>query len=284
MDLYFSPRVSKYWEQIGNWFTNNAATIPAAALPAKGDHAHLATGATRSPQILSATIDLGNTNGICDIPALWNNGGTIQSGNFTGAGLTNGTTILSAIISGPNFVQGGILLGTLIDGDDWVIVHGPNGTGSYYNDTGIWTGTGGTNAGTIIGGIYTRYFDNTSAPGTISAGTWLESGQFEWNGLLITASTDTNPGLPDIITAPPPYLISTAAPTAIAAAILTADAATVENSAGPRSLCAALLAQAHADRTTTPGYLTVYKSDGSIFHAYAITTLNTAEPITSLQA
>jgi hypothetical protein len=313
MHFYFKPATDGLWANLLNWFTDAACTIPAATLPGMGaggsgnpDTAHLGTTTTTTPTIIGTYI----ANITCDINALY-----IAPTDKT-------AEIDSSYLSGNHlaFLGGGKFSNTIFTGDactiapnnDYVsaglIIIGQNlflsGTGTYAGC--LFLGTGCTiDPSDPINQIYGCIFlsdvqdnGNFNAPQT-NPNFIITSGQLylqiptqsttaPFNTLTVNIPplpAYTGPPLTLILAAPAtPYLISTDAPSAIAAAILAADAATVEDTAGPRSLCAALLAQAHADRTTTPGYLTVYKSDGSVFHAYAITTLNTAEPISSIQA
>ena len=71
--------------------------------------------------------------------------------------------------------------------------------------------------------------------------------------------------------------------TEIADAVLSRSAAEVEAAADPHSLCYVILAMSHADTTTHPGKLTVFKTTGDEYTRKTISAQAGADPMTGIQ-
>lgn len=71
-------------------------------------------------------------------------------------------------------------------------------------------------------------------------------------------------------------------PEEIAAAVLTYQASEVEDTAELDTLLLTILAARHSDTTTRSGYLTVFKTDGTVFAQLPLTSSASADPVTGV--
>ena len=179
------------WENILNWFTDAAATIPALSVPWTQDDAYkgydltLATGETGAPNIGE---NIGNgfvITGTCDIAGINNNsGGYIIGGTFSGTGFnnSNGGYIIGGIFFGTGFTNGdgGYIIGGIFFGTGFT---NTNGNGGYIIG-GIFFGTGFNNSnGVIYGGIFFGTGFNNSN-GVICGGIFSGTGFNNSNGAV----------------------------------------------------------------------------------------------------
>lgn len=172
-----------------NWFTNAAATTPAASVPWTQDDIYktydlaLATGETAGVNF-DSTIDGSFTiTGTCSIPSISING-AIAAGTFSGSDFTNNANISGGSFSGANFINSGYIYGGTFSGTGLTNNAGAyiysgtfsganlhnnggisggyfsgsgmvNGTGSGYIYSGFYTGSDFANQGGIYGGFFT---------------------------------------------------------------------------------------------------------------------------------
>jgi hypothetical protein len=199
-NLYWKNSGSGAWEDAGNWWTNAAATAPAANAPwVDGvDSIYLAYNLTLAtvsptPPVIDGLFSFfgygTGATGVCDIsgiscgPLPTINGGTwtgsgftsggfgIYGGTFTGSGFTNNTSIYLGTFTGAGFSHNG---GTIYNGTF-------TGAGFSYNSgfifNGTFTGDGFTQNADINGGTFSGT-NFTSSGGAITAGTFSGAGFF----------------------------------------------------------------------------------------------------------
>jgi hypothetical protein len=218
-NLYWQDSGSQAWEDVLNWWTDDAATTQAANAPwVDGvDSTYLAYDLTLSllssgAPIIGAAIG-NNATGTCDLVAVQNSG-TINGGAFSGAYFVNDATINNGTFSGFGFSSAGNIFGgtfTESFGNSGNIFGGTftsdsitnNGlitagtfTGSFFTNNldifgGTFSGSIFSNAGYIAGGTFTG--SNVGNIGQIDGGTFSGSGFVNYG--TITSGTFIYPSV-----------------------------------------------------------------------------------------
>lgn len=197
-NLYWKDAGSGAWEDAGNWWTNAAATAPAANAPwVDGvDSTYLAYNLTLAtvsptPPVIDGLFSFfgygTGATGVCDIdgiscgPTPTINGGTwtgsgftsggfgIYGGTFTGSGFTNNTNINLGTFTGAGFSHNsGFIYDGTFTGDGFTQNTNING--------GTFSGTNFTSSnGTISGGTFSGAgFLMNQAPANLAGGTFLK--------------------------------------------------------------------------------------------------------------
>jgi len=250
MNLYISNASSHVWEDPAAWYTDAACTNPHGAAPTSGDNVFYQPG-YRFWVSFTSSINLGA--GTCNVDL--HDGGMgaqIQGGTFNcqltnqynGIGIT-GTITAGATPPTPTFPTADQVLSQSFGGP------------TFFGTTG-----GPTWAGTVT----LPTLDGSSSPTSLV----LSPATYGPSGACAGSATR--------------YEVTTTAPTAIAAAVLSIDPETVQATAPIRSLAAQLLAATRSSRVANAGYITVYRTDDTELGRIVITEDTSLKPIASLRA
>ena len=183
--LYWKNAVDTHWNELGNWFTDADATIPADYIPwLEADPHYLdynvtKANSTMSDVFISANISV-NVTGICDISDnIYVDGCDVASGTWSGTNFTvnSGGSVSGGAFSASNFTvnAGGSVSGGTFSGSYFT-----NAAGTVHNVTltGYTINGGIMYACTVSGGG--GFVNNVSVYNTIFDG----SGTFDNSGLL----------------------------------------------------------------------------------------------------
>lgn len=199
-DLYFKRiTATPVWNDVSNWFTDNACTTQAANVPwVAGDSTYLNYDLVRSSDSVTAQdviiidADIGENleiTGICSITieGEMSNSISIQAnifgGTFSGDGITNtpSGTIYGGTFSGNNFTSEGVIEGGTFSGLNFTCynstIYGGTFSGAFFTTStsyiygGIFSGNGFTNdTSSIFSGTFSGEEFTNSSGGIIYGG------------------------------------------------------------------------------------------------------------------